>query len=335
MVMDNEQDVIEAVERTIGILRENLSQPMTLDELSRAASLSPRHYSRIFKQLTGRSPIDYLIAQRVSRAKQLLVSSDSSIHEIAGSIGFRDPFHFSRSFKQHTGVSPKLYMKLRRNHVRIASLQFLGELLALGIKPVGAPSQLMKCGFYRHQIEGIEHIAQTVVTPHIDRLSALKPDVIVTFNGHHYENYARIAPTLDVAWSMPFFDRFRFIADWVGKSDTAEAWVESYLRNVSENKRMLQEVIRDGHTVSFLWMRGLPATFDVYYDMGVLYRDLGLRAPEPVRRVQLRKDHMFKEVVPVSELSMHTGDYMFVVVSPDDESQAEFAALSRTSSAGA
>jgi ABC-type Fe3+-hydroxamate transport system substrate-binding protein len=266
----------------------------------------------------------------MNKAKRLLQNREVSVSEVAGSVGFHDPFHFSRSFKPHTGVSPRLYINLRKHSSRIASLQYFGELLALGIKPIGAPSQLLKGRYWQGHVEGITDICRSVVIPYLDRLATLKPDVILTFDGHHYDTYAKIAPTLDMSWSQPVFERFRFIADLIGKQQEAEQWLSQYEEQTFEAKHALKWQLQAGHTLSFIWTRGLPDTVLVYYDMKVLYQDLGFQAPTPVAAVQKVKGHPFKSDISVRELEQYIGDHLLVVVSPDSVSQQRFRELRRS-----
>ncbi|WP_042168516.1 helix-turn-helix domain-containing protein [Paenibacillus gorillae] len=327
---NKELQAIQAVEQAIQQMRDSLNDDFTLGQLAENAGLSPRHFSRIFRTLTNKSPIDYLIEQRMSKAKLLLLDSKDTIHEIANAIGFRDPFHFSRSFKQHTGVSPRLYVHMRKQPPRVASLQFLGEMLALGIKPIGAPSQLLTSRYYQTHVEGIEVVGSTVVTPHLEKLNELKPDVIVTFDGYHYSDYSKIAPTLDVSWSLPFFERFRYIAQWIGRSDEAEQWMDRYRDIAEQSKDLISHSGHEKETVSFFWLRGLPQQVEVYYDVGVLYRDLACQAPPAIAAAQAREGHPFKERIRVAELPLYAGDHMFVVVSRDPESEALFQELQQT-----
>jgi len=321
---DRERQATDAVERAIARLRQFPERDLSLKELAEEAGLSPRHYSRIFSRLTGQSPIDYQIGLRLNRAKGLLSAEEASVHRVAYEVGFRDPFHFSRSFKKHTGVTPKLYSRLKGNDVRLASLQFLGEMLALGIKPVGAPKQLLDCRYFDGRTEGIQAIGDSVVTPYLDKLAEIKPDAIVTFNGFHLADYSKIAHTFDVTWTMPFFDRFRLIADKFGKAEEADRWLDRYGRMVADAKERLSRFLEEKQTVSFFWMRGLPETFQAYIDVGALYRDVGFRAPRAIEAIRERPGHPFKVDVPSDELPAYAGDHLFVVVSDDPVSRREF-----------
>jgi ABC-type Fe3+-hydroxamate transport system substrate-binding protein len=327
---EEEDMALRAVERTILYIQASYSLDITHGKLAEMAGLSLRHYSRLFLKMTGKSPIDYLIQLRMNRAKQLLLTSGDSINEIASRIGFRDPFHFSRSFKQHTHVSPRLYVHLRKQNIRIASMQFLGELLTLGVKPAGAPSELLAGEYFKEQTKGIDEIGESVVIPYMDKLTALKPDAIVTFDGHHYSTYSKIAPTLTISWSLPMFDRFRQLAEWVGRQKEAEDWIDRYLEESEASKRLLTRGIGREQTVSFLWGRGLPSSVQVYFDMKVFYQDLDLKAPTAVTEVQQQAGHPFKADVRVEQLAAYAGDYIFIVVSEDMESQQQYRLLEQT-----
>lgn len=70
-----------------------------------------RHFSRLFKQITGQSPQDYIVEARIEAAKGLLHSSSYSIARIAELTGYKDTYFFSRQFKQKTGLSPSRYRR--------------------------------------------------------------------------------------------------------------------------------------------------------------------------------------------------------------------------------
>ena len=76
--------------------------------------LSPAYISKIFKEETGESPINYLIKVRLSKAEDYLKESNFSIKEIAHAVGYEDAYHFSKLFKKYYGYPPS-NIKMSRN----------------------------------------------------------------------------------------------------------------------------------------------------------------------------------------------------------------------------
>ncbi|THF73468.1 helix-turn-helix domain-containing protein [Cohnella fermenti] len=82
-----------------------------LAEMSRRSAVTPPHFSRVFKQLTGMNLTDYVNAKRIILAKELLTGTDDSVGVIAERCGFGSLPHFHRVFKSLTGLSPAAYKK--------------------------------------------------------------------------------------------------------------------------------------------------------------------------------------------------------------------------------
>jgi AraC-like DNA-binding protein len=99
------------VDEVILFMRENLSKKLILTQIAAHCGLSASRLSWLFRQKTGRSPIDYLLHLRIQRACQWLDTSDLRVKEIAHRVGFEDAYYFSRVFKQIMTVSPVQYRK--------------------------------------------------------------------------------------------------------------------------------------------------------------------------------------------------------------------------------
>lgn len=79
--------------------------------MARELHMSPAHFSRVFKAATRRTPRDFLIETRLSRARHLLAETSLPVGEIAERLGYADVFFFSRQFKEKTGLSPLRYRR--------------------------------------------------------------------------------------------------------------------------------------------------------------------------------------------------------------------------------
>ena len=101
-------DKVRKVERAIQYMTEHYFSPLTLQELADNLGISPSYFGNIFKDVTGKSPITYLIDIRLRKAKDLLLDG-YSVSEVAEKVGFSDLYYFSKCFKKNEGVSPSHY----------------------------------------------------------------------------------------------------------------------------------------------------------------------------------------------------------------------------------
>lgn len=95
------------IRRAVELMHAHLDRELPLEELAAAAYLSPFHFARLFKKLTGTSPHAYLAALRLERAQKLLATTDLSITETSASVGYTNSSHFGKVFRQATGLSPR------------------------------------------------------------------------------------------------------------------------------------------------------------------------------------------------------------------------------------
>ena len=89
----------------------NYGNNILLEDMAAQASLSPSHFSRLFKQTIGQSPYQFLMSYRIEQAKKMLDNPHKLMVDIAIGCGFSDQAHFSRIFKKIEGLTPKQYRK--------------------------------------------------------------------------------------------------------------------------------------------------------------------------------------------------------------------------------
>ena len=101
---------LERINRAIDYVHAHLGKPIRLQELSRAACLSPFHFHRVFQAVVGETPADFVKRLRLDKALGLMAGPRrSSLSSIALACGFSSSSDFSRSFKQRFGVAPRAF----------------------------------------------------------------------------------------------------------------------------------------------------------------------------------------------------------------------------------
>jgi transcriptional regulator GlxA family with amidase domain len=101
-----------SVRTTLDYLRQNVHQPLSLSDMADHANLSKSHFSRLFKEQTGYSPIDYFIHLKVQHACMLLSVTQQTVREVSQAVGYDDQYYFSRIFKKTIGISPSKYREV-------------------------------------------------------------------------------------------------------------------------------------------------------------------------------------------------------------------------------
>jgi AraC-like DNA-binding protein len=96
------------IERAIRWLTLQYSQPISIEDMAQTLGYHRTHLSKMFKQHTGVSPMNFLLKIRMERAK-LLLNQPLTIEQIASSVGFSDALYFSKQFKKWYGCSPTDY----------------------------------------------------------------------------------------------------------------------------------------------------------------------------------------------------------------------------------
>lgn len=89
------------------LMEANIEEPLTTDDIARLVGLSRRQLERLFKQYLNSVPSKYYLELRLSRARQLLMTTSKSIVQIGLSCGFSSGPHFSSTYRTHFGITPR------------------------------------------------------------------------------------------------------------------------------------------------------------------------------------------------------------------------------------
>lgn len=99
------------IRRSVELMYTQLDQDLTLKALAAASYLSPFHFARLFKKLTGSSPHNYLAGIRAARAQLLLAETELSVTEVGSRVGYLSASHFTKAFRLATGTTPREFRK--------------------------------------------------------------------------------------------------------------------------------------------------------------------------------------------------------------------------------
>lgn len=205
---------------------------------------------------------------------------------------------------------------------RVVSLFHLGELMAIGVKPVGATSYILK----NPLLSDTSDIADVGVPPDTEKILSLEPDLIVTTAPFAeiveggYEALSRIAPTIVVEqYNDPVKD-VKMFGDILGKQEEAKQWNEAFAAKIATYREKISPVIKADETFSILNVR--PDAVFIYGDtnMGgnIIYKYLGLKPTEKVKNDVINGEtwEISTEVIPD-----FIGDRLLLAVNEGAEKQ--------------
>lgn len=103
------------VKATKEYLEAYYAEDISLEDAAEYVNISPQYFSKLIKKTTGFNFIDWLSMLRVTKAKELLSSSNITVKEVCFMVGYKDPNYFSRIFKKRIGITPSEFIKNRNN----------------------------------------------------------------------------------------------------------------------------------------------------------------------------------------------------------------------------
>ncbi|MEC0226164.1 AraC family transcriptional regulator [Paenibacillus alba] len=339
LLMENVQtmhsftDATSAVQQTINYLNHNYREEITVELLSRMSGVGRWKYSDLFQSLIGKKPLEYLTEVRINRAKELLLQTDDPLREIARRVGFKDEYYFSRKFRHEMGMTPKQYVRTKSNKgttnerstspfTRVVAVgAVLGDLLALGIRPIGADMTVIgKKVVYR---EELNNIADVGLLGEPGKVKALNPDLIVYsgFRLDWIDKLSDISPIVAIDRFEHTYDRLLKVADLFGRTNQARNWVESHEQRSNEiwkrlfanpmdkRKQATIFVVNDG-VIYVMGMRGVAFT---------LYHPLAFEPSDKVKDLIARSIPFF--AIEPEMIKDYGADHLFLLVDEYERSK--------------
>jgi len=228
----------------------------------------------------------------------------------------------TRMFKDYAGRE----VTIPTHPKRVIVNQFMGHLLAVGVKPVGASkpqlSQFADSSFLKPLglTNGIEDMGDTIS---LEKALALSPDLIIVQQNNAEDNknveaLSKIAPTVVLSYgSKTMFDQLKEIADIVGEPEKANQWIAQYEQKAEQYRKQLASVIGPNvtFTVMEVWPKSEIMIFGNLFGRGTfsLYNSLQLKAPPKVQDAVMDKEPSYLKV-SLETLPDYVGDYVFLTV---------------------
>ncbi|MCK6078148.1 helix-turn-helix domain-containing protein [Paenibacillus silvae] len=304
------------VELSIRHIHEYYRELLTVEDLASLAGIDRWKYTRLFKEITGQVPLQYLNEVRISQAKKWLASADDRLLDIALNAGFNNEYYFSRRFKQTVGISPGQYRRSRKGELRVVAPYLEDFLVALDMQPIAQ---------YRHEkwgkqdYLGLNHIPTfDENSGNFDELSCYKPDLILLVDRYEKQQYSqcrRISNTCILREpTTNWRTLLRTVADYFGRMELADNAIANYAFKARNASHTLNKLMKD-ETVAFLRISADQIIQYTEESQGfvstVLYGDVGLRSHAAVGITsKLNKPGMFN--LSVEELSALNADHLFI-----------------------
>ncbi|MDC2864594.1 iron-hydroxamate ABC transporter substrate-binding protein [Bacillus sp. BP-3] len=195
--------------------------------------------------------------------------------------------------------------------IATASLESMEDAAVLGVKPVAAITVGGKIPDYlAKDLKGTESIGEKM-QPNFETLLKLKPDVITSsskFPAETAEKFTKVAPTFPVSHiSTHWEDNLKLMGELTGKKDKAEKIIKDYKADAAKTKEKVADKLKEKKVVVIRLREGSINLYpeDVYFNP-VIYKDLGLTAPEAIKAVKKQ------EKISLEKFAEMNPDYIFV-----------------------
>ena len=206
---------------------------------------------------------------------------------------------------------------------RIVSDWYYGELVALGVKPIGLTSYVLTHHPFIEP-EGTEDIG---ATPNLEKVLELQPDLILLYgNNENYEQFSKIAPTVGLELYPDPIKTMQVFGDLLGREQEANDWTNNFNAKVDAAKDKLADQIAadETFTIFTVWRNELRVYGDINMGGYILYNALGMTPQERVLSDIIQGESVNAgHAISMEELSSFAGDHIILTTFDADELSAE------------
>jgi len=307
----------QRIEQVIRHMQQHYNEALTRDAMAKLAGFHPRFFTKVFKEESGLNFIEYLTNIRIQKAKELILLSKLNLDSIAQQVGYSNGLYLSRKFKQHTGISPSNYAQTIK---RIVVYDWVGNVIALGMKPVGASYfySIAQLELLKNELEDVVDVGRG----NLEAVISLEPELIIVprwLESSTIRELQQVAPTLIVPYGNPF-ERFKQLAELLDRRAEADEFIQRYHKRAAEIKQELSAVIGENETVGLyelseqhIWV------LNEFHGRGGynLYEGMGFKPPHSVQTEVIGKGHIMR--LELDQLPDYTADHMIISYNFDDE----------------
>lgn len=106
------------IKEAFSYIEQNFQNDISIEDISAFCGLNRSYFGKIFRENTGKSPQDFLISYRMTKATELLKLTNLSVGDIGNAVGYPNQLHFSRAFKNTYGISPRQWRNENTNGIQ-------------------------------------------------------------------------------------------------------------------------------------------------------------------------------------------------------------------------
>lgn len=202
---------------------------------------------------------------------------------------------------------------------RIIAVEFASELLSLGVKPIGAGDNGFKVAYTLNAMAGVERIGDP---PNPEKILALKPDLIIAptvfqeIYAKQMEQLGKVAPIFYISFDQdPIYEIFTKVADLVGRTKEAQAWIAEYEREAAAARTQLSSTLGDQTVSIFRVEKGRLRIYLNRNFAGYMLRSsLQVKAPSAVAAEMVKNKNSSAVEISLESLPEYAGDHLFLIV---------------------